>query len=224
MEVACGFVPTLLHLDSSADLQHSRTRALTARFAEVWRNAGPDHLVMRRDLHRDALPHFPDPALHWPPRLRPADAAPPLEAETLQRELIEELTDADVLLVGAPLYNYSVPSTLKAWLDYIHIPGVTAPFDGPTQPLAGRPAVVVTSQGAVYDPGTPQEGWDHAVPVLEIVLGGSLGMAVPVVTVPLGLADTVPALGDQRERAAAEFAAAQETLATLATKLAATSS
>jgi FMN-dependent NADH-azoreductase len=216
-------VPTLLHLDSSADLQHSRTRALTARFAEVWRTAGPDHLVIRRDLHRDALPHFPDPALHWPPRLRPADAAPPVEAETLQRELTEELTDAEVLLVGAPLYNYSIPSTLKAWLDYIHIPGVTAPFDGPTQPLAGRPAVVVTSQGAVYDPGTPQEGWDHAVPMLEIVLGASLGMAVTVVTVPLGLAETVPALADQRERAAAEFTAAHETLAALATKLAARS-
>ncbi|WP_181782134.1 FMN-dependent NADH-azoreductase, partial [Pseudonocardia pini] len=175
-------MPNLLHLDSSADLRHSRTRAITATFAEAWRTAGPDNLLTRRDLHRDPLPHLADADLHWPPRLRPADAAPPAEAETLQRELIEELLAADVLLVGAPLYNYSVPSTLKAWLDNVHVPGVTAPFDGPTQPLAGRPAIVVTSQGAVYDEGTPTAGWDHEVPMLRLLLGTALGMAVTVVT------------------------------------------
>jgi len=213
-------VPTLLHLDSSADLRRSRTRELTARFAEVWQAAGPDHAVVRRDLHRDPLPHLPDAALHWPPRLRPADAAPPADVEALQQALIDELTAADVLLVGAPLYNYTVPSTLKSWLDYVHVPGVTVPFDEPTQPMTGRPAVVVTSQGVAYDPGTPTEGQDHAVPVLQILLGQALGMELTVVTVPLGLAATVPALADQRERADSEFAAAHETLAALATKLA----
>jgi FMN-dependent NADH-azoreductase len=212
-------VPNLLHLDSSADLSGSRTRALTATFAEAWRAAGPDHLVTRRDLHRDPLPHLADAALHWPPRLRPAGSAPPAEAETLQRELIDELLAADVLLVGAPLYNYTVPSSLKAWLEHVHVPGLTTPFDEPTQPLAGRPAVVVTSQGAVYDPGTPVEGRDHEVPVLEIVLGAGLGMVVTVVTVPLGLAEVVPALADQRERAKAELAAAHDTLAELARSL-----
>jgi FMN-dependent NADH-azoreductase len=209
-------VPNLLHLDSSADLAHSRTRALTAHFAQAWRAAGPNHLVTRRDLHRDALPHLPDAALHWPPRLRPADANPPAEAETLQRELIEELTAADVLLVGAPLYNYSVPSTLKAWLDYIHIPGVTTPFDDATQPLAGRQAVIVTSQGALYDPGTPREGWDHAVPVLEIILGEALGMVTTVVTVPLALVDVAPPLAQFKERSETEYAAAFATLAEIA--------
>jgi FMN-dependent NADH-azoreductase len=212
-------VPNLLHLDSSADLRRSRSRALTARFAETWRALGPDHLVTRRDLHRDQLPHLPDADLHWPPRLRPADAAVPEAAETLQRELIDELLAADVLLVGAGLYNYSLPSTLKAWVDYIHVPGVTTPFDGPTQPLAGRPAVVVTSQGLVYDEGSPTAGWDHEVPVLEIVLGTALGMAVSVVTAPLALAATLPALADQRERAETEYAAALETVAALAREL-----
>lgn len=212
-------MPNLLHLDSSADLAHSRTRALTAHFAEVWRNSGPDHLVTRRDLHRDALPHLPDAALHWPPRLRPAGANPPAAAETLQRELIEELDAADVLLVGAPLYNYSVPSTLKAWLDYIHVPGVTTPFDDTTQPLAGRQAVIVTSQGAVYDPGTPRAGWDHAVPVLEIILGEALGMVTTVVTVPLALVDVAPPLAQFAERAETEYAAAFTTLAEIAASM-----
>ena len=147
-------VPHLLHLDSAAALKNSRSREITATFADAWRDRGPQYTVTYRDLHRDPLPHLADAVLHWPPQLRPegaasADPAALAAAEALQDELIGELLSADVLLVGAPLYNYSVPSSLKAWIDHIHIPGRTAPFvDAPTQPLAGRPAVVVSSRGA----------------------------------------------------------------------------
>ncbi len=203
-------MPTLLHLDSSADLRDSRSRAITRTFAEEWASAGPEFAVVHRDLHVDPLPHLADSSLHWPARLRPADAAPPAEAEALQAVLIEELIGADVLLVGAPMYNYSLPSTLKAWVDHIHVPGVTAPFDVPSQPLAGRPAVIVTSRGASYDPGSPSEGWDHTVPPLELILGTALGMATEVIATSLTLADVLPALADQRERSRAELAAAHE--------------
>ena len=161
-------MPHLLHLDSSSDVERSRSRAITATFAAAWREHGAGYSVSYRDLHREPLPHLADAALHWPPRLRPDGAAPPAAAETLQRELIEELTAADVLLVGAPLYNYSLPSSLKAWIDHIHVPGVTAPFDVPTQPLAGRPAVIVSAQGASYDAHTPTEDptWSPSCPVI----------------------------------------------------------
>jgi FMN-dependent NADH-azoreductase len=215
--VASSIVPTLLHLDSSADLAHSRSRALTAHFADAWRAAGPNHLVIRRDLHRDALPHVPVASMHWPAGDRPEGPAPSVEAETLQREIIEELLAADVLLVGAPLYNYSVPSTLKAWLDYVHIPGVTT---GSVHPLAGRPAVVVATQGAVYDAGTPREGWDHGVPLLELLLGTAFAMDVTVVKAQATLADRAADLAEYRERGEADYAAAVETLAALAAKLA----
>jgi FMN-dependent NADH-azoreductase len=198
----------LLHLDSSADLATSRSRAITAAFAAAFLAADAANTVVHRDLHRSPLPHLADAALHWPRRLRPADAAPPVDQESLQSELIDELVAADVLLAGAPLYNYSMPSTLKAWIDYIHVPAVTAPFDVDTQPMKGRPAVIVTSRGAVYDEGTPSADWDHAVPALRIILGEALGMQVSVVTTSLTLADTVPALADQRERSHAELAAA----------------
>ena len=213
-------MPHLLHLDSAAALKNSRSREITAPFADTWRGRGPQYTVTYRDLHRDPLPHLADAALHWPPRLRPADAAPPAAAEALQQQLIDELTGADVLLIGAPLYNYSLPSSLKAWIDHIHVPGVTAPFDVPTQPLAGRPAVIVTSQGASYDAGSPTEGWDHAVPVLDLILGTSLGMTLTVITTSLTLAETVPALADQRDRSRAELARAHEQAAATARRLA----
>ena len=214
-------MPHLLHLDSSADTERSRSRAITASFAAAWRDQGADCTVTHRDLHRDPLPHLADAALHWPPRLRPAVAAPPAAAEALQGELIAELISADVLLVGAPLYNYSLPSSLKAWIDHIHVPGVTASFDGDTRPLAGRPAVIVSSQGASYDAHTPTEGWDHAVPVLDLILGSSLGMTLTVITTSLTLAETVPALADQVERSRAELARAHELAAETARRLAA---
>ena len=212
-------MPTLLHLDSSADGPRSRSRAITRTFADAWRGIGADHTVVHRDLHADPVPHLADAAMHWPARLRPADASPPAAALALQEELIAELLAADVLLVGAPMYNYSLPSALKAWVDHIHVPGLLAPFDQPTQPLAGRAAVVVTSRGASYDEGTPTADWDHGIPVLQLILGKALGMEVEVITTSLTLAETVPALADQLDRSRAELAAAQTAAAEAAARL-----
>ena len=119
-------MPHLLHLDSAASLKNSRSREITATFADAWRARGPEYSVTYRDLHRDPLPHLADAVLHWPPRLRPegaasADPATLAAAEAMQDELVGELLGADVLLVGAPLYNYSVPSSLKTWIDHVHI-------------------------------------------------------------------------------------------------------
>ncbi|WP_382304575.1 FMN-dependent NADH-azoreductase [Herbiconiux sp. UC225_62] len=209
----------LLHLDSSADLETSRSRAIGHSFSEAWLAAAPGNTVTHRDLHRDPLPHLADAALHWPPRLRPAGSTPPADAEALQASLIAELLAADALLVGAPLYNYSLPSSLKAWIDNIHVPAVTAPFDVDTQPLAGRPAVIVTSRGASYDPGSPTDGWDHEVPALRLILGTALGMDVTVIATNLTLAETVPALSDQIDRSRRELVEAHEAAAALAREL-----
>jgi FMN-dependent NADH-azoreductase len=212
-------MPTLLQLDSSADLEHSRSRAITAAFADAWRAIDDDHTVVVRDLHRDQLPHLASADLHWPERLRPEGTDVPADAEALQAELIDELLGADVVVIGAPLYNYSMPSTLKAWIDNIHVPGFTAPFDLPVQPLAGRPVVIVSSRGASYDAGSPSEGWDHAIPPLTLILGGALGMTVSVITTSLTLAETVPALADQLDRSRIEFAAAKTEAERLAREL-----
>ena len=126
---------------------------------------------------------------------------------------MDELVAADAVVVGAPMYNYSLPSSLKAWIDHIHIPGLTAPFDGDTQPMAGRPVVVVTSRGGSYDPGTPTEGWDHGIPVLELIMGTALGMRVEVIGTDLTLAESVPALAGEVDRSRRELAQAHEAAA-----------
>ena len=203
-------MPHLLHLDSSADRVHSRTRQITAAFAEAWRQQGDEFHVTYRDLSADPLPHLPDADLHWPERLRPDGAEPPAAACELQGQLIDELCRADVLLVGAPMYNYSVPSSLKAWIDYIHVPGQTSPFDAKTQPMAGRPAVIATARGASSDPEAPTGSWDYGTKMLEAILGNSLGMEIQIIATSLTLADSIEFMADFRQRSHDELSAALE--------------
>jgi FMN-dependent NADH-azoreductase len=117
------------------------------------------------------------------------------------------------------MYNYSLPSSLKAWIDNIHVPAVTAPFDIDTQPLAGRPAVIVTSRGASYDSGSPTDGWDHEIPALRLILGTALGMDVTVIETNLTLAETVPALAAQIDRSRSELVQAHEQASALGARL-----
>jgi FMN-dependent NADH-azoreductase len=212
-------MPRLLHLDSSADTTRSTSRELTRAFADAWRALGPSFDLTYRDLHADPVPHLAASALHWAPRLRHADEAPDPRACALQDQLVAELLAADVLLVGAPMYNWSIPSSLKAWIDHVHVMGLTAPFDTEERPLAGRPAVVVTTRGAGYGPGSPTEGWDHTVPPLELVFGQSLGMAVSVISAEFTLASRVPAMAPLRDRAKVNLQTALRAATDLATQL-----
>nr|WP_269328525.1 NAD(P)H-dependent oxidoreductase [Kineosporia babensis] len=210
----------MLHLDSSADLRNSVSRALTARFATTWTEISTEHLVVQRDLHLDPLPHLPTNALHWAPRLRTPEEVVPADAEQLQNVLLDELAKADVVLIGAPMYNWGMPSTLKAWIDYVHVGGVTSTVDEqPAQPLAGKPAVVVSSRGASYGPGTPGENTDHEVPSLVQSLGISMGMDVTVVTAELTLATRLPALNPFAGQAADELEKAAKSMVDLAQSL-----
>jgi FMN-dependent NADH-azoreductase len=215
-------MPHLLHLDSSADPRRSASREVTAAFVAGWQERGADFTVTSRDLHADPPPHLPDAALHWAPRLRREGEVVDAAAAARQQRYLDELLAADVLLVGAPMYNWSLPSTLKAWVDHVHVLGTTVPFgDFEARPLSGRPAVVVSSRGASYDSGGEQASWDHTVPPLELVLGRSFGMSVSVITLQLTLADRVPAMADLRGQAEAEADAARSYAEELAGRIAA---
>lgn len=181
-------MPTLLQLDSSADLSASRTRILTRAFADAWRDRGDAYTVVVRDLHVDPPPHLNSTAQHWPERLRGGvEAADGVDA--LQRSIIDELAGADAVVIGAPMYNYGIPSTLKAWIDLIHVPGTTAPFDVASQPMADRPVVIVTARGGL--PG-PEDAF--VTGPLTSVLSGGLGMTVSIVSTNRTLADRIPRL------------------------------
>jgi FMN-dependent NADH-azoreductase len=185
---------TLLHIDSSINGDNSHSRGVTAAFRRAWEKEHPEGRVVYRDLAADPVPHLRATA-YYAGFTAPAERTPEQQAEFALREtLISEAEQADALLIGAPLYNYAVPSALKAWLDHVIAPGRTSGTENPS--LAGKPVTVVTSRGGAYGPGTPQEGKDHLQPYLQMVLGENLGLETTFIVPELTLATRNPAMAD----------------------------
>lgn len=140
----------LLHIDSSVLGANSATRALGAAVVARYRASVPGLAVTYRDLEREPLPHLSAGSLA---RADPAEAA---RAE----RTIAELEAADVLVLGAPMYNFSIPSTLKAWIDRVAIAGRSFRYreDGtPEGLLTGKRAVLVLAQGGIHAEHAPSE-------------------------------------------------------------------
>lgn len=203
--LACAMA-TLLHLDSSADQSTSASRRLTARFADSWTALG--HRTIRRDLFLEQPPHLPSHLLHWAPELRGGHSLMDREHGAYQDVLIGELLAADVVLVGAPMYNWSVPSTLKAWIDWVHVPGKTAPAgSGDPAPLQGKPMIIASGRGLAYGPDTGNV--DHELAALRQLFEGSMQMVVHPVLAELTLASWIPDFAPYSAQAADSLAAAE---------------
>ncbi|MEU1630831.1 NAD(P)H-dependent oxidoreductase [Streptomyces sp. NPDC020096] len=209
---------TLLHLDSSALPYGSASRDVTATFRKAWEERHPEGTVVYRDLAAEPLPHisaagitagFTDPADHTDEQKA---------ASALRAELAAELENADAVLIGAPMYNFTIPSSLKAWLDQVIIMGRTG---GENSSVAGKPVTVVASRGGSYAPGTPREDFEFAASYLEKVLTGLLGLKVDVITPELTLARSVPAMAGLIDMSDASRAQAHEEAAAKAKALAA---
>ncbi|MCX4824432.1 NAD(P)H-dependent oxidoreductase [Streptomyces sp. NBC_01142] len=164
---------TLLHLDSAVFPQGSASRDITAAFVQAWQEQHPEGTVVYRDLAAAPLPHLDMAAVS-----AGVDDA-------LRAELTAELEAADAVLIGAPMYNFTIPSTLKAWLDQVIVVGHNA---GPDGPVAGTPITVVASRGGSYAPGTPREDFEFVQNYLEKVLTGMLGAEVDFIVPELTLA------------------------------------
>jgi FMN-dependent NADH-azoreductase len=178
----------LLHIDSSLRSEGSRSRQLSAYYAERWRAAHPDGIVTYRDLAADPVPHL-DHATFLAGFVPAADRTPEqAAARALSETLIDEILAADTVLIGMPLYNFGPPSTFKAWFDRIVSPERTA------GKLGGKEFVVVTARGGGYKPGTPRHGWDHREPWLRHALS-TLGVSDAVfIDTELTLARESPAM------------------------------
>src|ERR1700733_4769123 len=150
----------LLQIDSSARTA-SMTRQLTARAAEEWKKTYPHGDVIHRDLSATNLPPITD---DWSATQLEALKLSPAQRAYLSTsdQLIEELQAADTIVIGAPMYNFSIPPALKAWIDQIVRMGKTFSYgpDGRRGLLEMKKVIVITARGGAYEKGTDREGCD----------------------------------------------------------------
>ncbi|MET8770011.1 NAD(P)H-dependent oxidoreductase [Streptomyces sp. NPDC004658] len=187
-------MPTLLHIDSSVfSTEASASRAVTKAFREHWEEQHPQGTVVYRDLAAEPVPHLSAEA-HLAGFVPPSEHSPEQAAAFAERiKLIEELEQADAVLIGAPMYNYTIPSTLKAWLDNVILFGRTA---GEAPSAKGTPVTVVASRGGSYAPGTPREGYEYVQNYLTAVLADALGMDLDFIVPELTMAPQNPAMAE----------------------------
>ncbi|WP_406074739.1 FMN-dependent NADH-azoreductase [Micromonospora sp. NBC_01638] len=199
----------LLHIDSSIRGEWSVSRRLTARAVTTWRAAHPDGTVTYRDLGSAPLPHLDSAG--GLARMTPADQHTPEQRESweLSEQLVDEVKQADVVLLGLPLYNYGAPSSVKAWVDHLIVPGLA--YDLTTQQglLGGREFVVLATRGGGYGENTPRNGWDHAEPWLPHGLSMT-GLQPRFISTELTLATSVPAMAELIPLHEASLAATEE--------------
>ncbi|WP_225823619.1 FMN-dependent NADH-azoreductase [Streptomyces naphthomycinicus] len=185
---------TLLHIDSSVfPTEASASRAVTAAFRKHWEEEHPQGTVIYRDLAAEPVPHITADA-HLAGFLPAAVHTPEQAALFAERvKLIEEVEQADAILIGAPMYNYTIPSTLKAWLDNVVLMGRTG---GETPSAKGTPVTVVASRGGSYAPGTPREGYEYVQNYLKAVLADALGLELEFIVPELTMASKNPAMAE----------------------------
>ena len=191
----------LLHIDSSVRGDDSVSRRLTARAADRWRAAHPGGTVTYRDLATNPIPHLgvaTGVALSVPAEKRtPAHQA----ALALSVELIEEIKQAETVLLGAPLYNGGPPSTVKSWVDHLIVKGLAVDAETGTGLVGDTDFIVLASRGGGYGPGTPREGWDHAQTWLAHALSVT-GLQPRFITAELTTADANPKMAHLKPLAA----------------------
>lgn len=158
----------VLVIESSARQQGSVSRELTRQFIDNWQAAHPADQIQIRDLAVEPVPHLDATLLGG--LMTPSEQQSEVEKAALARsnQLTDELLAADVLVLAAPMYNFAIPSTLKAWLDHVLRAGVTFKYTetGPQGLLTGKRAFVLTARGGIY----AGSGLDHQEPYLRQAL------------------------------------------------------
>ncbi len=171
-------MPTLLRIDSSPMGERSVSRKLTAEFAKTWAETHSGGAVISRDLTTLNIPVVNGDwvaAAYTPEDARTAEQKKALAVSDL---LIAELQKADEYVIGVPMHNFSIPSTLKLWIDQVVRIGKTTAYSatGLEGLLKGKKVTLLIASGGVYEQGSGREAFNFVTPYLRTVFG-FLGIA-----------------------------------------------
>ena len=163
----------LLHVDSSILATSSVSRQLTAEVVEQWRKIHPDTVVEYLDLAVNAPNHFSADTLG----IKTGIQAEPTQAQRLENAVSEQLVSqflaSDVIVVGAPLYNFAIPTQLKSWIDRLAQPGRTFSYSdkGPAGLATGKTVIVASSRGGIYSASEGGQAMEHQESYLKVIFG-----------------------------------------------------
>jgi FMN-dependent NADH-azoreductase len=162
----------LLHIDASILGDNSVSRRVSAAIVDSLRKADPGTEIVYRDLGAAPLAHFTAANL----------------GTAADDPVLQEFLAADIVVIGAPMYNFAIPSQLKAWIDRIVIAGKTFSYgEQGVKGLAGDKRVIVAvSRGGLYGPESPSAAAEHVETYLRTVLG-FIGIADPEIIVAEGI-------------------------------------
>ena len=193
---------TLFRLDASIRADGSASREIADIVEEEWQARRPGDRVVRRHIGVDPLPSDAWALAGAAPYVPEEHRTPQVRAAVkLATQLVDELAEADAVLLAVPLYNFGVSQHIKTWIDLV----TTDPRGGPAQQpplLAGQPAVLATVRGGAYGAGTPREGWDHSTAYLRRMLADVWGAKLTVVEREFTLVGVNPALDAFTDEAA----------------------
>ncbi len=163
----------LLHIDSSITGAASVSRTLSAQIVAAWQAAHPGTQVDYLDLAAQAPAHFTANAMS--PRTGQADnfSAEQLAENAVSERLVRQFLAADVVVIGAPLYNFGIPTQLKAWIDRIAQPGRTFRYTahGPEGLAGGKKVIIASSRGGFYSTSAEGQALEHQESYLQTILG-----------------------------------------------------
>jgi FMN-dependent NADH-azoreductase len=165
-------VSTILYVTSSPRRDDSYSNRVAARVLDELKQAHRGATVVVRDVAHDPLPHIDE---NFVAAIRgPEGPQTPHQRAIIERsdQLIDELLAADIIVIGAPMYNFGIPSTLKAWIDYIARAGRTFRYTekGPEGLLKDKKVILIHSRGGIYSSG-PAQAMDHQGTYLRSILG-----------------------------------------------------
>ena len=162
----------LLHIDSAITGEQSVSRELTKRIVAAWTASHPNTMVQYLDVAAQAPAHFTADAMGF--RTGQEAATDVQRAENAVSEaLVSQFLAADVIVIGAPLYNFTIPSQLKAWVDRIAQIGRTFKYTdkGPVGLAGGKTIIVASSRGGMYSTSEGGQAMEHQESYLKVVFG-----------------------------------------------------
>lgn len=162
----------LLHVDSSILGQGSVSRTVSGEIVAALRTAHPELDVVYRDLAAEPVGHLTGAHLAALQGGAPAD--PAIERDiSAGRAALDEFLAADIVVVGAPMYNFGIPSQLKAWIDRLAVAGKTFRYTekGPEGLAGSKRLIIASSRGGVFGPGSPTASLDHQETYLRALFG-----------------------------------------------------